>query len=323
MADSWAQGVRALVSGGAGFIGSHLVDALVEQNVAEVIVVDNFFLGNLSNLDQASNRRGNMETYRLDAGNFSAMQEIVTRHGINTVFNLGVVPLPTSISFPEWTVQSNIAMTLAFCEIARLGLIENFVQVSSSEVYGTARYVPMPESHPLDATTPYAASKAACDQIVDSYRRTFGIRARIVRPFNNYGPRQNQNSYAGIIPIVISRMLRGQPIEIHGDGMQTRDFTFVKDTASLIVSLSNDQKTEGETINVATGVETSIRELVDMVKKVMGKENHPVEFVDPRIGDVRRHCADISKLLELQLSPPSALSISAVEETVAWYRNAN
>lgn len=308
-----------LITGGAGFIGSHLVDQLINEGANKVVVVDNFFLGNEHNLDDAKKTGADLEVVRLDASNLSAMQDVVDQHGIETVFDLATIPLPTSLAYPHFTMQTNIGITSAFCEIARRGSIERLVHFSSSEAYGSGRYVPMDEDHPHDALTPYAAAKSAEDHIIRSFVSTFGIDATIVRPFNNYGPRQNPGSYAGIIPIVVQRVLDGEPILIHGDGEQSRDFTFVRDTARFAVQIHDNPECRGKELNVATGVGTSINTLVTKMLEIMGKSNHPVEHIAERPGDVRRHMADVTKLKGFFNDQPEVLNQDALAETIAFY----
>ena len=314
------RGRSVVVTGGAGFIGSHLVDRLIADDPTRIVVVDNFFLGHERNLAMALDSGCDIEVVRLDASDLAAMQDLIVRSGAEVVFDLAVVPLPTSLTYPEWTVKTNVGVALTFCEIARRQLIEHLVHCSSSEAYGTARYVPMDESHPLDAITPYAASKSAGDAIIDSYVQTFGIKASSVRPFNNFGPRQNPGSYAGIIPIVIQRVARGLPIEIHGDGEQTRDFIFVKDTADLLVRVFDSRECDGKVVNIASGVETSVNELVHRLLRILGRPDHPVVHVESRPGDVRRHCADVSLATSLIGLEPKPLSDDDLAETVAWYK---
>lgn len=308
-----------LVTGGAGFIGSHLVDRIIHDDPASIVVVDNFFLGHDGNLDAARAARPDIEIIRLDASDLAAMQDVVTAHKIETVFDLAVIPLPTSLTYPAWTVQTNIGIATTFCELARRDLVNRLIHFSSSEAYGSARHVPMDEDHPHDAITPYAASKSAEDHIIHSYVRTFGIDATVVRPFNNIGPRQNPGTYAGIVPIVIRKVLANEPIEIHGDGEQTRDLTFVRDTADMAVKIHDSDACRGEVLNVATGKETSVNELVTRILAVMGKPDHAVVHTAERAGDVRRHCADVTKLTSLLGERPSVLSDDELAETVEWY----
>jgi UDP-glucose 4-epimerase len=313
-------GRSILITGGAGFIGSHLVDRVLRDEPARVVVVDNFFLGHESNLAAARLARPDLEVARLDAADLAAMQDVVSANKTDIVFDLAVVPLPTSLTYPAWTVQTNVGIATTFCELARRGLVERLVHCSSSEAYGSARYVPMDESHPHDAITPYAASKSAADHIIDSYVQTFGIDATIVRPFNNFGPRQNPGSYAGIIPIVVQRVEAGQPIEIHGDGEQTRDFIYAPETADMIVRVFESDAARGRVLNVASGVETSINQLVQRLLSVMDVPDHPVLHTDGRPGDVRRHCADISLARKLIDHEPRELSDDDLAATVRWYR---
>lgn len=313
------QGKSVLVSGGAGFIGSHLVDRLLLEEPSKITVVDNFFLGRAENLQDAFAKSTDLAVRRLDASDLAAMQDVVSEREVDVVFDLAIVPLPTSLDYPVWTLSTNIGIATTFCELARRGLIDTLVHCSSSETYGTARGVPMTEDHPQDAITPYAASKSAADSIITSYVKTFGIDAVIVRPFNNFGPRQNPGSYAGIIPIVIHRVAAGLPVEITGDGEQTRDFIYVKETVDLILRAYEVVESRGLAINVATGLETSINTLVRGLLEVLDAANHPIVYTPARAGDVRRHCADVSRARTLLGLHPHPLSNTQLRETIDYY----
>lgn len=296
-----------------------MVDRIVEEDPTEIVVVDNLFLGRLENLSDARAHFPNVEVVQIDAGDLSAMQDLVSARGIETVFDLAVIPLPTSLTFPAWTVMSNVKIATSISEILRRGLAENLVHFSSSEAYGTARYVPMDEGHPHDPLTPYAASKSASDSVIHSYVETFGINAITLRPFNIIGPRQNIGSYAGIVPIVISRVLSGQPIEIHGDGHQTRDLTFVRDMANFVIKVNDASPKPGTIVNIATGWETSINSLVEQILRVFGKPDYPIRYSNERPGDVRRHCGDVEVLKSLVGDSPPPVSDDALAETVESY----
>ena len=218
-----------------------------------------------------------------------------------------------------WTIETNVGIATTFCELARWGCIGTLVHCSSSEAYGTAQNVPMNEAHPQMAITPYAASKSAADQVVLSYWRTFGIDATVVRPFNNFGPRQNPGTYAGVIPIVVQRVRDGQPVEIHGDGTQTRDFLFVRATADALVRAYAEAATRGQVLNIATGHETSVNDLVTRLLGVMGAPDHPRVHTPPRPGDVRRHCGDIALARRLLGFDPPPIDDDQLRETVDWY----
>lgn len=313
------RGKNIMITGGAGFIGSHLVDRVIKENPEKIVVLDNFFLGTEENLQPAKNAFPNLKVYRLDAADFNAMHTVVTDESIDVVFNLATIPLPTSLKFPAWTMRVINEIGLSFCELARIGAIKKLVHCSSSEAYGTAQYVPMDEKHPKKPATPYAASKDAQDTMVGSYLRTFDIDAVVVRPFNNFGPRQNLGSYAGIIPIVVRNVVTGKPIEIFGDGEQTRDYIFVRNTADAIVKIAESENTRGYEINVATGNEISINELVNRLIHIMHVPNYPIIHVDPRPGDVRRHCGDVKLAQELIGYVASPITDDQLDETVAWY----
>jgi len=312
-----------LVTGGAGFIGSHLVDRLILENCNSITIVDNFFLGNLQNISDASQNFKSLEIIRMDSSDLSGMQDLISYRNIDTVFNLSVVPLPTSLEYPAHTITTNILSVTNLCELARKGAFENLVHSSSSEAYGSAEYVPMDEKHPLNAITPYASSKAAGDKILETYLHTFEINGRIVRPFNTVGPRQNAGSYAGIIPIVVNRIKEGKEILINGDGSQTRDFIFVKDSVDVMIKVLKCEQAKGRSINIASGKEISIKELIYRILNILSLENYPILYGPPRPGDVQRHLADVSLCEELLGIKPAPLSDEALSKTLDWYFASN
>jgi UDP-glucose 4-epimerase len=311
-------GKRVLVTGGAGFIGSHLVDRIITDAPADLVVVDNLFLGREDNLAAARKAFPALRFVREDASDYDAMARIATDAGTEVIFSLAVIPLPTSLERPRWTIDVNVAIATVAGELIREGRAETLIHFSSSEAYGSAQYAPMDEAHPLAPCTPYAASKAAGDHVVLSYCETFGIDAAIVRPFNNYGPRQNDGAYAGIIPIVVRRALRGEGVTISGDGEQTRDFTFVRDTAEAAVRVYGEPATRARVLNVATGREVSINDLVRRILDVM-ESTAPISYGPPRPGDVRRHCGDVARLRVLTGFEPGPMTEAALRETVRWY----
>jgi UDP-glucose 4-epimerase len=312
-------GRSVLVTGGAGFIGSHLVDRLASESPARLVVVDNLFLGSERNLVDARAAYSELEFHQADATDLDALREVVGAEPVDVLFNLAVIPLPTSLERPRWTVEENLELTTVACELAREGLCRTLVHFSSSEVYGSALAVPMEEDHPLRPCTPYAASKAATDHVVASYHETFGIDTTIVRPFNAFGPRQNEGAYAGVIPVVIGRALAGEPVEIYGDGLQTRDFTFAPEVAEAAVRVYLEPRTRGRVVNVASGVEVSIVDLVAGLLRAV-EADVPVVHGPPRPGDVRRHCGSPGVLETLTGFRPRRSLERGIPETVAWYR---
>ena len=312
-------GKSVLVTGGAGFIGSHLVDRLVLEAPANLVVVDNLFLGRERNLAEARRALPALRFFREDVSDFAAMSGILAAEEIEVVFDLAVVPLPTSLERPRWTIDTNVGAATVMCDLLRTGAFATLVHFSSSEVYGTAQYVPMDEDHPLAPLTPYAASKAGADHVVLSYAHTFGVDVSIVRPFNTFGPRQNEGAYAGVIPIVARRALRGEHVSIYGDGLQTRDFTFVADVAEAAVQAYEQPSTRGQVVNVASGQEVTVNALVEQLLEVIGTQV-PIVHEAPRPGDVRRHCGSTSRARELIGFEPRRSLAGGLEETVGWYR---
>ncbi|MSU57634.1 MAG: NAD-dependent epimerase/dehydratase family protein [Pedosphaera sp.] len=309
-----------LVTGGAGFIGSHLVDRLAAESPTRVVVVDNLFLGKSSNLDDARALLGDkLICHWQDAADIEAMREIVRKEKVQVVYDLAVIPLPASLEKPMWTVMENVKLTTSLCELQREGVFETMVHFSSSEAYGSAMFVPITEEHPLRQSTPYAASKSAGDLVALSYQHTFGLDLTVLRPFNNFGPRQNEGNFAGIIPIVIQRVQQGLPIIINGDGLQTRDYIYVTDTADAAVRMYEEPTTRGRVINIGSGVEVAVNDLVACILEVMDCRNHPIEHGPDRHGDVRRHMAGTKLAEEVFGFAPKVSLREGMKTTVEWY----
>lgn len=307
-----------LVTGGAGFIGSHLVDRLVREKPEKIIVLSNFFLGTKRNLRRARKNFENLEIINCDVSDYDSLLKVFTKYKVDIVFNLAVIPLPTSLVKPEWTVETNIKMTLNICQLMRENYFSKLIQYSSSEAFGTLKYVPMDLKHPLIPETPYAASKAATDHIALSYHRTFGHDVTVVMPFNQYGPRQNAKKYAGIIPLMIKKMANQESVEIFGDGNQTRDFCYVKDTADATVKIALNDSLSGKTVLIGSGIEISINFLVQSLSKLLNYDK-PIVYSSARPGDVRRHLADISYIKDIIGWTPQTSIEDGLKNTVDWY----
>jgi len=311
-------GRTVLVTGGAGFIGSHLVDRIVRDDPARVVIVDNLWLGRQENLADALRRRPDTALHIVDASNNTAMGRICGETRFDVVFALATIPLPASHVRPRWAAERIVKMTTVLAELARQRSFDALVHCSSSEVYGTATAVPMSEDHPLAPTTPYAAAKAAADLIVLSYHRTFDIDVSVVRPFNNYGTRQNSRDHAGIVPRTLQRIRAGRPPVIFGDGEQTRDYIFATDTAEALVRAYERPATRGRVVNVASGTEIRIKDLVRTLCELAGWTGE-VEHRPARPADVRRHRGDTSLARELLGFEPRTDLASGLRETVEWY----
>lgn len=306
-----------LVTGGAGFIGSHLVDQLIQVGVAEVVVIDNLFLGSEENLKD-SMASGKVTLYRDDAELSTSLEYIFTRHAIDVVFNLATKALNYSFLNPANAFDTNVKVALNLLELQRRGLFKTLCHFSTSEVYGTAVYEPMDELHPRNPTTTYAAGKAAADMAVESYVRMFDVDAFIVRPFNNYGPRQNHKGMlAGVIPITAVKLMTGAAPEIHGDGTQSRDFIYVTDTVDAVLKLYRLQPA-GETVNISTDNQITINELIPRICNYFGYSGDIVRK-EGRKSDVLCHNASnekVKSLIDYQLTPFD----KGLDLTLGWYR---
>jgi UDP-glucose 4-epimerase len=311
---------RPLVTGGAGFIGGHLVDELLARGAEKVVVVDNFFLGKEENLVEARAAGGDrLVVYREDAADADAMAAVCAAEEPDVVFNLATKALLYSFFNPAGACRVNLDIALALGELLRAGAYDRLVHLSSSEVYGTAQFVPMTEEHPLLAETTYAAGKAAADLALAAYTRMFDLDIRTVRPFNNYGPRQNEGAFAAVVPLTVHRILAGEAPRLQGDGEQTRDFIYVGDTVAGLLALAEEPALRGEVANLGSGVETSIRSIVETIADLMGWDG-PIEHDPARDADVRRHCADSTKA-EKYLGPLATTPLrDGLARTVEWYR---
>jgi UDP-glucose 4-epimerase len=305
-----------LVTGGAGFIGSHLVDRLLQAGAQHVVAIDNLFLGSEENLTEAL-ATGRVSFYRDDAEFATSLEYLFERHSIDSVFNCATKALNYSFLNPANAFDTNVRVALNLLELQRHGAFKTLCHFSTSEVYGTAVYEPMDERHPRNPTTTYAAGKAAADLAVESYQRMFGVDAFIVRPFNNYGPRQNHKGLlAGVIPITAWRILTGGQPEIHGDGLQSRDFIFVRDTVDAVVKLFAILPA-GESVNISTDNQVSINELIPRICAELGYHGEVLRK-PARQADVLCHNASnekVRKLIDYSLTGFDA----GLRETLDWY----
>ncbi len=313
------KGKRALITGGAGFIGSHLADALLRAGAARVAIVDTFFLGKMENLADAVRVHGDaISIHREDAAEGAAMRAVFEAEKPDIVFNMATKALLYSFFNPSGACRVNLDIALVLADLLREGAYGRLVHLSSSEVYGTAQTVPMDETHPLLAETSYAAGKAAADLALASYVRMFGLEIMTIRPFNNYGPRQNQGALAAVIPLTVRRIRAGEKPIVEGDGLQTRDFIFVEDTVRSILRLAVLPESKGAVVNLGSGRETPIGEIVAAVVRAMDYRG-PIDHRPARPADVRRHCANIDLARSLIGDVATTALDDGIAQTVAWY----
>ena len=316
------RGKNVLVTGGAGFIGSHLCDALLEKGTGKVVCLDNFFLGKMENLEEAL-KHENFVLYRDDARNFGVVEAILRNEEIEVVFNMATIALNYSFFNPFDAYMVNVSIANTLLELLKIGAYKTLIHTSSSEAYGSAQYSPMDENHPTDPTTPYAAGKAAADLMVHSFSKVLPLDIAIVRPFNNYGPRQNaEGPLAGIIPATAKRLKNGGKPIIHGDGEQTRDFIYVKDTVRGLILAYENEACRGQIMNLGSGKDISMNHLLQEICDYVGYTGE-WEHRESRTSDVRKLCADITKAKKLTGFEPEMPFEKGIRETLDWYNQNN
>lgn len=309
------QNQRVLVTGGAGFIGSELVRQLAGRGFG-VRVVDNLVNGHRENLDGVLSE--NVELVVADVRDAKSMASLV--RDVDIVFHLACLGVRHSIHSPVENHEVNASATLGLLNTARSNGVKRFVYVSSSEVYGTARTVPITEEHPTLPMTVYGASKLAGEAYTRAFWETYDYPTVVLRPFNAYGPRCHHEGDSGeVIPKFLLRCLAGKPMVVFGDGTQTRDFTFVSDTAGGILAAGLSDAAVGQTINLGSGKEIQVRELANTIAQVLGRPHAEVTHVEPRPGDVLRLLADSSKAKKVLRFEPTIALRDGLAHLRDWY----
>jgi dTDP-glucose 4,6-dehydratase len=311
---------RVLVTGGAGFISSNVVRHLLEETGHEVVTLDALtYAGNLENLaDVMSHPR--LSFVHGDIRNAALVREVVG--GVDVIVNAAAeshVEKSIRDGASEF-VTTNVEGTQILLDAVRETPVERFLLISSSEVYGTAAAAPMDEEHPLNPRSPYAATKAGADRLAYSYWTTYGLPIAILRPFNNYGPRQHPEK---VLPRFITQALADEPLTIHGDGHASRDWLYVMDDAEAIQAAiaAPIEDIVGEVVNVATGVDITVAEIAHAVLDALGKPADLCTHVAERPGQVDRHIGSTEKAARVLRWRARTSFEAGLERTVAWYRD--
>ncbi len=309
--------MRALVTGADGFIGSHLTEVLLTEghSVRALAQYNSFnYWGWLEDIE-ANDR---LEVVTGDVRDPNYCRKIC--NDIEVVFHLAaLIAIPYSYVAPDSYVDTNVKGTLNICQAARDAGVKRILVTSTSEVYGTARYIPIDEKHPLQPQSPYSASKIGADAIAMSFHNAFILPITIVRPFNTYGPRQSARA---VIPTIISQIASGMKEIKLGDLSPTRDFNYVEDTCRGFIKLANCEQAIGETVNIGSNFEISIKDTLELIKDIM---NSDVQFVtdDQRIrpenSEVFRLWCDNTKIRELTGFEPKYSIREGLEKTVEWF----
>ncbi len=311
------KGRKVLVTGAGGFIGSHLAERLAEEGAEVRAMVHYNALGRSGWLDESA-RSGDMEIVAGDVTD----TESVFRHveGREIVFHLAaLIGIPYSYVAPRSYLRTNIEGTLNVLEACRRVGVERLLQTSTSEVYGTAQYVPIDEKHPLQGQSPYSASKIAADKMVEAFAASYALRVVTVRPFNTFGPRQSRRA---VIPTIISQLLAGDAVRL-GSLSPRRDLNYVTNTVAGFVAAAEATNVAGEAVNFGSGSDISIGELVGEIGRLMGKtpvvESEPAR-VRPEGSEVERLLADNAKAKSLTGWAPTVSLQDGLQRTIDWLR---
>jgi dTDP-glucose 4,6-dehydratase len=310
---------RVLVTGGAGFIAANFIRHLLAKTPYEVISLDALtYAGNVENLaDVMSHER--LSFVHGDIRDAGLVRDAVAE--VDVIVNAAAeshVEKSIEEGGSEF-VRTNVEGTQILLDAIRAAPVERFVLISSSEVYGTAEYAPMDELHPLNPRSPYAATKAGADRLAYSYFVTYGLPIVIVRPFNNYGPRQHPEK---VIPRFVTQALDGEPLTVHGDGRASRDWLYVDDDAEAIEAIieTDVDRVAGEVLNVATGVDIAVGEIAELVLELLGKPPGLRVHVPERPGQVARHVGSTEKIRRVCGWSARTRFEDGLARTVAWYR---
>lgn len=314
------RGKRVVVTGADGFIGSHLVEALLEEGaIVKALVCYNSF-GNWGLLEDVPNIGKNCEIVLGDIRDPHFCQRLLESQ--DTVFHLAaLINIPYSFAAPTAYFDTNVLGTVNLLEAARTKGIKRFINTSTSETYGSALYSPMDENHPLQAQSPYAASKVGADKAAISYYLSFGLPVTVVRPFNNFGPRQ---SARGVIPTMITQLLAPNIEKVKlGSLSPIRDYLYVKDTAKAFILASLSKKTIGEVVNLGTGKGWSIGDIYKLASQLTAIKK-PVIMDDSRVrpgkSEVWKLICDSRKFKKLTGWSPQVSFEEGLKETISWIK---
>jgi len=287
--------MKVLVTGGAGFIGSHIVDRCVAEG-HEVRVLDNLSNSTITNLEEHIKKR-TIEFLKGDIRDQRAVKDSI--RNIDVVFHEAAqVSIPLSMNDPMYTDDVNVRGTLNLLAAASEEGVDRFIYASSSSVYGDPARLPVTEDTPFQPLSPYAASKIAGEVYCLSFWKARGLPTVCLRYFNVFGPRQSSNGYATVIPVFIRSLLDGKQMKIFGDGRQTRDFVHVRDVVQANILAMNMNAAMGMAYNIGSGKSVAVTELTELLGQIAGRRSLPPIFAPPRIGDVRHSVADITQARE-------------------------
>lgn len=311
-----------LITGGCGFIGSNFVNLLAAKEPEErIVVLDAFtYAAWPENIDRSVVDSFRFALVKGDVCDRDLVCQLVS-HADRVVHFAAESHVTRSIAddLPFFRTDVMGTQSVADAVAKNVSGIKRFVHISTSEVYGSAEYAPMDERHPLNPCTPYAAAKAGADRLVHAYRETYRVPTVIIRPFNNYGPRQHIEK---VIPRFITQSLLGQPLTVHGDGRMTRDWIFVEDTCEMVYRSLTLPGIDGHVINAGTGIDTSIGQIANIILDLTGRPRSLIRHLPDRPGQVDRHISSTTKAAMLLNGFAANVSLGeGLERAVRWYAN--
>ncbi len=307
---------KAIVTGGAGFIGSHIVEELLKEGI-EVVSIDNYFAGKKENLE-AFHDYDKFSEVKCDVTDYDELKKHF--EGVDIVFHEAASKKTICLRDPRKDLLINGTGTFNLLELARDFGVKKVVHASTGSVYGEAQYFPQDENHPLNPTSYYGVSKLAGEKYARAFCDLYDLDCTILRYFHVYGPRQEYSDVGGVVPIFGRRIVHGESPIIHGDGTQQRSFTYVKDlvAANLLVAMADG--TKGEAYNCASGINVTVGELADKVKKYFGREDLPTIYDDWTIGDIKTFNVSNDKICKLGHKFKYSFD-DGLYETLSWLEN--
>jgi UDP-glucose 4-epimerase len=307
---------KIVVTGGAGFIGSHIAEHAVLEG-HDVSIIDNLETGRIENLDLF---KDNVTYFQTDIRDLDAVREAMS--GAEYVFHQAALPsVPRSVENPQETNGHNVTGTLNVLTAAKDSGVKRVVYAASSSAYGDQE-TPFKHEEMLNKPlSPYGVSKLAGEHYCQAFYQTYGLETVCLRYFNVFGPRQNPfSAYTGVLAIFIPLMLKGEPPVIYGDGLQTRDFTYIQNNVAANMLAMTAADAPGEVINIACGENQTVLQIVDVINQILGTHIEPI-FKEQRTGDILHSCASVEKAKKILNYSPLVSFEEGVEKTIAWYRS--
>jgi UDP-N-acetylglucosamine 4-epimerase len=311
--------LQLLITGGAGFIGSNLADYFLKHQAKKVLVIDNLSTGNLNNI-QRLEKYGNFEFREGDVADLAVCEKAV--EGMDYISHQAALgSVPRSIKDPLATNQANVTGFLNLLTAAKDSQVKRLVYASSSSVYGDSLSLPKKEEEIGSPLSPYAVSKLTDELYAGVFQQTYGLETVGLRYFNVFGPHQSpEGAYAAVIPLFIKAILNNEEVNVHGDGLQSRDFTFIDNAVEANVkALFADKQATAKVYNVAVGESHTLMELIQVIEEESGKKAH-VNHSSSREGDIRNSLADISRAAQFLQYQPQVKLREGLAKTIAWFK---